>query len=259
MPVHLRPALILAAAASILPLGPARAATPSAELPSPLMLAMAGLATPAPPEFAGVFYRPRSSGSRSRNSEPQGFSQIHAGAFDPDGTQSPRFNLGIRGGAQVDRQLQLGLALDWMYKSEVVSTVTSTSTGPGGVPLETRQEISSANVHMFPIMAFAQISGPDGMGLIPYIGGGGGYEVMLLTGENYLTGEWFEATYGGWGWQGWVGLGLPLGNHARLTGEVFLNGAVLGRDVTDPVTGAKYRETVDADGKGFRAGIAWGY
>ena len=259
MHARLRPALILAAAATILPLGPARAATPSTDLPAPLMLAMAGLATPPAPEFAGVFYRPRKSSESSSRQQPQGFSQIHAGAFDPDGTQSPRFNLGIRGGAQVDRHLQLGLGLDWMYKSEVVSTVTSTSTGPGGVPLETRQEISSANVHMFPIMAFAQISGPGNMGLIPYIGGGGGYEVMLITGENYLTGDWFEATYGGWGWQGWVGVGLPLGSHARLTGEMFLNGAVLGRNVTDPVSGAQYRETVNADGKGFRAGIAWGY
>ena len=63
----------------------------------------------------------------------------------------------------------------------------------------------------------------------------------------------------GWGWQLWGGLGLPLGGRTRLNGEVYVNGASLGHDATDVLSGVSVHETVNADGMGMRFGVAWGF
>src|SRR5262249_46227222 len=133
--------------------------------------------------FAGVHYRPRYRGNyrRASSSQGQGVSQVHAGFFDPDGPQNSRFDLGIRGRPMVDQNLQLGLGVDWIHKGENQSTVTSTTTGPGGVPIQTSQNVARASVNMFPIMGFLQVSAPDDLGIVPYFGGGGGYQVMVIS------------------------------------------------------------------------------
>jgi len=112
---------------------------------------------------------------------------------------------------------------------------------------------------MFPIMGFAQLNLFDFIGLTPYIGGGAGYQVMLLNGEDFATGQSFNGTFGGWGWQAWAGAALPLGTRARLTGEAFYNDANMGRDTTNPATGESIHETVNGEGKGLRFGVAWGF
>lgn len=266
---RLRPTLSLALAAILLPT-PAALAAPTPDLPTPLSLAYAQVSVPATTELAqlswapvtelaGVHYRPRSRRYARRPPESAGVSQIHVGAFDPDGDQDPRIDVGIRGGPMIDKHFQLGLGVDWIHKSENVSTVTTSSQGPGGVPIEVRQEISRASVNMFPIMAFIQFSGPDDMGLIPHFGVGGGYQVLLLSGDDFVNGRSFEGTFSGWGWQAWGGLGVSLGGRTRLTGEAFVNGAELGRDATDEVTGQTVHETVNGDGMGLRFGVAWGF
>jgi len=213
--------------------------------------------------FAGVHYRPRYRGdyrrARTSSTQGQGVSQVHAGFFDPDGPQTSRFDLGIRGGPMVDQNLQIGLGVDWIHKGENQSTVTSTTTGPGGVPIQTSQNVARASVNMFPIMGFLQVSAPDDLGIVPYFGGGGGYQVMVISGEDFQTGQTFDGTFGGWGWQIWGGAAIPLGGRSKLTGEVFANGGELARDVTDDTTGQKSHETVSADGVGARFGIAWGF
>jgi hypothetical protein len=226
--------------------------------PAPVSLAVAQLTAPAP-EFAGVHYRPRSRGYSRRPPEAAGVSQLHVGWFDPDGDQGSRFAMGVRGGPMVDQHIQLGLGLDWIYKSASVSTVSSSTLGPGGVPIVVQQQISRSSVNQFPIFAFIQFTGPEDMPIVPYAGGGGGYQVMLLSGDDFVTGERFEGTFGGWGWHAWGGAAVPLGARTRLTGELYVNGAELSRDATDFSTGLAVRETVDADGLGLRFGVAWGF
>lgn len=272
--MHTRSSLVFAAAAAmLLSVSPAAASSTTPPEPSqlgvpvatPLTLAYAGTTAPADVEIAGVRYRPRYRRvPRYAEEEPRyrsrstGVSQIHAGFFDPQGNQEQRLNLGIRGGPVIDQNIQLGLGLDWIHKQENISSVTSTTTGPGGVPIEVRQDIARASVNMFPIMAFLQVQGAD-MGAIPYFGIAGGYEILLLAGDDFQTGESFEGTFSGWGWQLWGGIGFPLSGRTRLNGEVYWNGAELGRDATDPNTGFEVHETVNGDGMGARFGLAWGF
>jgi len=256
---RIRTAAALLAALCIAPA--AHAAGPSTVPVTPLSLAFAQVTLPAPGvELAGVHYRPRGRrGFARRAPEAAGVSQVHVGWFDPDGDQKSRLDVGIRGGPMLDEHLQLGLGVDWIHKAENISSVSTSTTGPGGVPIEVKQDIARASVNMFPIMAFLQFSGPDDMGIIPYFGVAGGYEVLLLSGDDFVTGQSFEGTFSGWGWQLWGGAALPLGGRTRLTGEVYLNGAELGRDATDSVSGLSVHETVDGDGMGLRFGVAWGF
>ena len=225
---------------------------------------------PAPTsvETSLVSYRPRpgatshtstAAPSSSKSSEVRSVSQVNLGYFVPEGGLGTRFDLGVRGGPVIADALQLGVAADWMYRTETINQPISSRTGPGGTPITQSHELARATVNMFPIMAFAQLNVFDFIGLKPYIGGAAGYQVQLLHGEDFTTGQSFDGTFGGWGWQAWAGGSLPLGGSARLTGEAFYNDASLGRDTADPTSGETIHETVDGGGKGLRFGVAWGF
>jgi len=220
---------------------------------------VAAIHVPAVPEVsvAGVSYRPRRSGY-GRRVDAQGVSQIHAGFFDPEGQPARMFLVGIRGGPMIDSHVQLGAGIEWAHDSDRALSIRSTEIGPGGTPITVQREIARSSTDLFPIMAFIQFSADDDLAVVPYFGAAAGYQIMNLSAEDYDTGEDFDATYGGWGWQIWGGAALPLSGRTRLTGEVFVNGAELNRDVDDPFFG-DYRETVSADGVGARFGLAWGF
>lgn len=220
-------------------------------------------------ETSMVTYRPRpgatthtsapAPSSASKSTDVRSVSQLNLGYFVPDGGLGTRFDLGVRGGPVIANTLQLGVAADWMYRTETISQPISSRTGPGGVPITQTQQLARATVNMFPIMAFAQLNLFDFIGLKPYVGGAAGYQVQLLHGEDFITGNSFDGTFGGWGWQAWAGGSIPLGERARLTGEAFYNDASLGRDTADATTGDSIHETVNGAGKGLRFGVAWGF
>ncbi len=208
-------------------------------------------------EMNGVHYRPRRQ--YSDRVDASSVSQIHLGFFDPDGSRGEQFLIGIRGGPMLDSHVQLGLGVDWIHKTEKTSSVTSSQNGPGGTPIEVRQDLARASSHLFPVMAYVQFSADDNMAVVPFFGAGAGYEVMLLSAEDFTTGAQYDGTFGGWGWQVWGGAAVPLSGRTRVTGEIFVNGGELTRDVKDNFLGSSYRETVDVDGAGLRLGLAWGF
>ncbi|MCC6350384.1 MAG: hypothetical protein IT347_12425 [Candidatus Eisenbacteria bacterium] len=234
----------------------ALAATPVA---SGLAPEVAAIHVPGVPEVsvAGVAYRPRRSGY-GRHVDSYGVSQIHLGFFDPDGDPPRSFLAGIRGGPMLDPHVQVGVGVDWAHSGDRTASVRSTEIGPGGTPITVQREIARSSTDFFPIMAFMQLSADDDLSLVPYFGIAGGYQVLNLSADDYQSGQSFDATYGGWGWQAWGGAAMPLSGRTRVTGEVFFNGGEMGRDVDDPLFGG-YRETVKADGFGARFGLAWGF
>jgi len=210
-------------------------------------------------EAAAVQYRPRTQQTfHEENSRPI-VTQFHGGYFNADKDETAPFVVGVRGGPMVDQRLQVGLGIDWWHQTKNLTKVLSTSTGPIGVPISTKQDSARALVNLVPIMGFAQISGWGLLGLVPYVGASGGYEVLVLSADDFLNNTSFEATFGGWGYQVWAGAGMPLGKRSRFTGELFVNRAELGHDVTDPSSGQSARQTVNMNGVGVRFGLAWGY
>lgn len=215
---------------------------------------------PVETRYEAVRYRPR---SRYRNPDSRAGggsrSQIHVGFFDPEGDVDNGFVAGIRGGPLVDPHVQIGAGVDWVHRSDNQSTLIGTSSGPGGTVITTQRELARSSSNLFPLMGFVQFQADENLPFIPYFGVGGGYEVLALSADDFTTGDSFDATYGGWGWQAWGGAAIPLSGRSRITGEIFLNECEVHRDVDDPSVGGTVRETVKQNGVGVRVGLNWGF
>jgi hypothetical protein len=207
-------------------------------------------------------YRPRRRGDyydRGPRRSWRGVSQLHAGFLDPEGSADPGFVVGFRGGQQVDDMIQVGIGLDWRNKSGRSAEVLRETVGPGGETVIIRRDLSRYSSNLFPALLYLQVSGPSNMSIVPYAGFAGSWQVLFLEADDFNTGETFDATYDGFGWQLWGGAAIPLSGRSRLVGEVFMNQADLGRDVYDPFLGFDVHETVSTDGVGGRFGLSWGF
>jgi len=213
--------------------------------------------------YPSIRYRPRSrrdSGynNYSSSNSMDGYMQFHGGVFDPTGEVANGAIFGMRVGSSVDDKIQLGMQLDWSHRSDRQTQVVGSGPLPGGGTVERRRELSSVSSDQVPLMAFVQVS-PTGTHQGPYIGLAGGYQALFLSAQDFTTGQDFNATYDGWGWQAYGGYAFPLSSVTRLTIEAFTNSATLDRNVDDPATGITYREIVDGGGSGVRGGVSWSF
>jgi hypothetical protein len=231
-------------------------AVPSA---APVTLALSSAPAPAGVELAAVRYEPVQTQTYDTPTNDRPIvSQLHGGYFDASANNTEPFIVGLRAGPMIDRRLQVGLSIDWVHQTKTLANVLSTAQGPGGVTISTQVDSARALFNLVPIMAFAQASGWGLLGFVPYIGASGGYEVLVLSSDDFVSGNTFEANFGGWGYQVWAGAGIPLGSRTKLNGELFVNQAQLAKTVTD-ANGASAKQTVNLNGIGFRLGLAWGY
>lgn len=204
-----------------------------------------------------VTYRPRHSTYRPP-SQWHAVTQLHAGFMDPDGPATSGFDMGFRGGHEIDNIFQIGVGLDWRTKSGGSDVLLHSSSGPGGEQVQTQLQVSHFSSNLLPLMAYGQLSGPNWR-ISPYVGGAGSWQVLFLNADDYTTGERFSATYSGFGWQAWGGVALRLTGSMKLVGEGFMNGGAVGRDVYDPIYGWVVRESIRTDGIGARYGMSWGF
>ena len=212
------------------------------------------------PRSDAVIYQPRyraSSSSSVTRTTPTAHLQLHGGFMERTGHGATSFASGLRFGPSVGA-VQLGIGADWYHESESERDVVGQSF-QGGRPVTTTHVLSRTSADLVPVQAHLQLNlGGRSAGLFPYVGAAGGYQLLFLTAQDFETGETYEASFGGWGWQAFGGLGLRLASHAHLFGEAFMNTGNVERDVTDPASGATYREVTDTDGTGLRFGLNWG-
>jgi hypothetical protein len=195
----------------------------------------------------------------SGSSGPSGYVQLHGGIYRPDANPVTDMSFGVRFGTSPTPAVQLGIATDWMHRAENESNIVASGTLPGGGTVERRVDLSNASSDLLPISAFFQLT-PIPVGPFqPFIGVGGGYEALFVNATDFATGQKYNATFDGWGWQLWAGLGIPLGGPVRLVAEGFGNWATLDRNVDDPAAGQSVREVVRVDGVGTRAGLSFSF
>jgi hypothetical protein len=208
------------------------------------------------PRNDAVRYRPR----YGRRSAPAYSSpaQLHAGFFEPDGDGGTFFVAGLRGGPQVSPNIQLGVGVEWWHNSEKTRTVTGEPYEQGGTTVIPERVLSRASADVLPFTGFIQFTPVEDGPVLPYFGAAFGYQLLFLNAEDFQTGIDYDATFGGWGWNAWGGIALPLSGQSRLTGEVFVAGSEMEREVTDPF-GFDYRERVELEGVGMRFGLSWGF
>jgi len=228
-----------------------------------------GYRSASPPPPSRVRYRPRGGGSydyapppppRPRKPrQPEGWMELHGGAVDPDGDAGSMGLGGIKFGGAPDPRVQLGVMVDWAHRGNATTEIITTDTGPNGEEIRTQRELAEASTDLVPMLAYLQVGGSGRLPIIPYIGAGGGYQMLFLSAEDFTTGEEFDATYHGWAWQVWGGLAIPLSRTLKLTGEVFRTGGTVGRDLDEIGGGAVIREEIDVDGTGARVGLSFGF
>jgi hypothetical protein len=244
---------------------PSLLALPMVEAPAPEASTIVSVGGPGyPTRYESIRYRPRYSGHhpsyeepRHDNSSTNAFFQIHGGLFDPSGDLSKSALFGARLGTSIDNRIQLGVATDVSHRTDHESQVVGTGTLPGGGTVEREVDLSEVTSNLVPIQGFLQVSPGGSAG--PYVGVSGGYEALFVNATDFATGEDFNATFDGWGWQAYGGFAFPITSQARLFGEGFYNWADLDRTVDDPTTGAKLREVVNVDGAGARFGLSWSF
>jgi len=224
----------------------------AAELAAPPTLAL------ATPFVGGIGYgRPT---HRSRGSVMPVTTQLHIGFFDPSDDFSTGFVGGFRMGPQVDPHVQIGMALDWWHSSESTTMRLGDIGLPGGSGTE-ELVLSKVDADLMPILAFVQVRGDENLPIIPYGGVGVGYEWLFLSRYDYMYG-YFDEILGGFGWQVWGGIGIPLNGRTRVVGEVFYDGSEVSSDVEvfSPEVGyAVVRHEISMNGVGMRFGISWGF
>ena len=252
-------------------IGASAFAVPVSDLASTMTPVVEAVAfAPAPPRnttYEAVRYRPRprrypdyyEPRRRDRNNYGAPF-QIHAGFFEIDDENAPTsFVVGLRGGPMVDPHVQLAFGIDWMHNGDKARTVTGEPYEQGGVIIVPERELARASADLLPMTANLQVNFATEGPMVPYVGIGGGWQVLFLNAEDFATGEEFDATFSGWMWQLYGGVQFPLSGNARLLGEAFLHQGDAEREVDDVLTGATYREVVDLDGAGMRFGLSWGF
>lgn len=226
----------------------------------------ADFSAPPPPEGTSYGYarwRPRDRGGwrqpayRDRYRQPRsnGFSQIHAGFLNPDADQEAGLVLGYRMGFNVDPNIAVGGQLDWRHVGNQQSTVISEQPGPGGTTITTQTDVARSSSDLIPILGMIQLNAGN-TGVIPYLGAGAGYEILHLSSDDFTNGTQFRGTFGGFGWQLWTGVAVPMSPQARITAEAFINRSEVARDASDSL-GVAVRETVNMNGTGARFGIQW--
>lgn len=251
----MRRAFALAALAALLPASAFAAGGPL------LSSAAAGgfCVASSPTIYESIRYQPRRYQPyyRERRGYGSGVTQLHIGVFDPKDFSSAGAVFGFRGGTAIDQHIQLGVAVDWRYKSDRQTEVVSSQSLPGGGTAQVTRVLSRASSNFVPIMGYVQVGGSPDLAISPYIGAGAGWEGYWISADDFNSGTSFDASYGGFGWQAWAGAQMALGPRSHLIGEVFINQAELGRDVNQG--GQTFRETINLDGTGARFGVSWGF
>lgn len=231
--------------------------------PAPVILASVDAAVPlaSGTVLEAIRYEPRASSyyhpspPPARSYRPTSASQLHMGFFDQSNTTMTPMVFGFRAGGLIDEHVQIGVNADWHYRSQDQVSILSQQTLPGGTTAQVTQVLSRVTTNLVPVLGYLQIGGSQKLPISPYVGGGAGYEWYFVRADDYATNTSYSADYGGFGWQVWAGLQVPLGAHTRLIAEGFMNQADLGRDVY--VNGLRYRESVNLNGGGGRFGLTF--
>lgn len=174
---------------------------------------------------------------------------LHGGVFSPLSTNAPSPTIGLRLSKLVGSHLQAGVLTGYtLQRKDLTQDVFSL---PG---VEPKLVLARVDASMIPLMGFLRVNFTEKHWLVPYVGVGTGFEWLTFQVTDYEFQETGTATYANLAWEGWVGLGIRLGETLRVNGELYYNGASLERDVYDDY-GVLYKEVVDLDAVGARVGL----
>jgi hypothetical protein len=174
---------------------------------------------------------------------------IDGGMYAPIEANAPSPSVGLRLSRLVGGHLQAGVLTGWTFERK-----DRTQSGDSLPGLQPKIVLARVDSYLIPLMGYLRVNFTEKHWLVPYVGVGTGFEWLTIQATDYVSQTTASASYSNWGWEGWVGLGIRLGQDLRVDGEVYYNGASPERDVVDQ-NGQPFKEVVNCDGVGGRVGV----
>lgn len=182
---------------------------------------------------------------------------IQVGNFKPKSTDGGLY-ISFGSAKEFDERVELGFSAD-LFVKEYTDDIEyyEPPALPGQPPSTTVITNSQARVTMIPLIADALVKFPIEFPIIPYIGGGIGYNLMWYGFDNYLTDESERQFYGGVIYRLMAGGMYPLGSKSAFLAEIFYNSSKPSHKEDDSA-GLPTRSEIDMSGVGIRIGFRLG-
>jgi len=190
--------------------------------------------------------------------QPTGFLNISAGIYEPTNQPGDGFYGTLAGGAEVTKQVDVGILISWYHRSSNSGEVTTTVVGPGGIEIEQTIQADAFDTDLVPFMGFFRYRFPTSPKFQPYVGGGIGYEWLSITREGvdpYGYGYTVGTDYGGFGGMALAGLNVVVTPTTSLYGEATYNWSTVTAEYFDPYYLISVQEAINMDGLGIQGGL----
>ncbi len=182
------------------------------------------------------------------------FATLGLGGYEPSDQPGNGVYFSGSVGTELQTPIDLGLSASWYHRSTGGSQFITTFTDPAGNTGQRVVQTSDISTDLVPLMAFVRVKFPSGTGIQPYVGGGIGWEWLLVEGTDQ-DGFGFSDSYDGFGAQIFGGMNLTVSPSTALYGEVLYNSSTLSADFYDPLYGVTVRDEIDMDGAAAHAGL----
>ncbi len=211
--------------------------------------------------FASISGRPirrrdpyRTYRSDYRRQSSYGFLNLGGGVYDPSNQPGTGFYGIVSGGTEVGDAMDLGLQLSWYHRGSRGERVFASYVDPAGNTVRQEIETQSVNTDLVPLMGIVRVKFPLTPQFQPYVGGGAGYEWLVVDGVDQ-QGNSFSNDYAGFGAQIMGGINLAASPSTALYAETVYNFSTVHADFFDPVVNAIVRESLDFDGLALHGGV----
>jgi opacity protein-like surface antigen len=189
-----------------------------------------------------------------RRRSSYGFFNVGGGVFDPSNQPGSGFYGTVSGGTELGTAMDLGLQLSWYHRGSRGERIFASYTDPAGNTVRQEIQTQSVDTDLVPLMGILRVKFPLTPQFQPYVGGGVGYEWLLVEGVDD-QGFSFSNDYGGFGAQIMAGVNLSASPTTALYAETAYNFSTVHADFYDPFVDAVVRESVDFDGLALHGGL----
>jgi opacity protein-like surface antigen len=196
----------------------------------------------------------RRAPSEYRRQSQFAFLNVGGGVFDPSHQPGDGFFGVISAGTEAGQALDLGVQMSWYHRGSHGERVASSYVDPAGNNINTTIETQSVDTDLVPLMGIVRVKFPVTPQFQPYVGGGVGYEWLLVEGVDN-QGISFSNNYGGFGAQAIAGVNLSASPSTALYAEAVYNFTTVDASFYSPFYGVVVHESLDFDGIALHGGL----
>jgi hypothetical protein len=233
----------------------ASSAIPSASAASEGATTLLSSESFAKKSFSSMSERPihRRGSYAYRRQAPYGFFNLGGGVFEPSSQPGSGFYGVVSAGSEVGDVMDLGVQVSWYHRGSHGEQYFASYVDPAGNTVRQEIQTQSVDTDLLPLMGILRVKFPLGV-LQPYVGGGAGYEWLLVEGVD-SQGFGFSNDYGGFGAQAMAGINLKASPTTALYAETVYNFSTVSADFYDPFLNSNVRESVVMDGLAIHGGL----